>query len=77
MEQLINMIILIATGELSPDFEIPEDPEELAQWLNISLEDDVVRRHIRFQLRAIAKDSSEAYLSGNVIRKNLDVNFQT
>jgi hypothetical protein len=65
MEKLINIIILIATGELSSDFEIPEDPEELAQWLNISLEDDDVRRHIRFQLRAMAKNSSNVYLSGN------------
>ena len=77
IEQLISMIILIRTGKLKPNFEIPEDPEELAQWLDISLEDDVVRRHIRFKLRAIAKDNGEIYRSENLIRKNLDVNFQT
>ena len=77
IEQLISMIILIRTGKLKPNFEIPEDPEELAQWLDISLEDDVVRRHIRFKLRAIAKDNVEIYQSENLIRKNLDVNFQT
>ena len=77
VEQLISMIILIRTGKLKPNFEIPEDPEELAQWLDISLEDDVVRRQIRFKLRAIAKDNGEIYQSENLIRKNLDVNFQT
>ena len=71
------MIILIRTGKLKPNFEIPEDPEELAQWLDISLEDDVVRRHVRFKLRAIAKDNGEIYQSENLIRKNSDVNFQT
>ena len=67
IEQLISMITLIRTGELKPNVEIPEDAEELAQWLEIGLEDDVVRRHVRSKLRAIAKDNSETYLSGNLI----------
>ncbi len=66
MERITPMFKLIGSDKLKPEFEIPEDPEKLAQWLDISIDDDIVRRQIRSKLRAIAKDTSETYLSGNL-----------
>ena len=64
---LVSSILnLIGTGELKPEFEIPEEPERLAEWLDINLDDATVKRQIRSKLRAIAKDTSETYLTGNL-----------
>jgi anaerobic magnesium-protoporphyrin IX monomethyl ester cyclase len=66
IERIISMLHLIGSDQLKPEFEIPEDPELLAQWLDINLDDDIVRRQIRSKLRSIAKDTSESYQSGNL-----------
>ena len=63
------MLNLIVVGELSPEITIPEDPEELAEWFDVSMEDDVVRRQVRSKLRSIAKENSATYQSATV---NLD-----
>jgi hypothetical protein len=64
LDRLTSILSLIVTGELKPEISIPEDPEELTEWLDVSVEDDVVRRQIRSKSRNIAKKNSTTYLSG-------------
>jgi anaerobic magnesium-protoporphyrin IX monomethyl ester cyclase len=66
LDRVSSMLNLIIAGELSPEINIPEEPEELAEWLDVSMEDDVVQRLVRSKLRSIAKENRATYQSAMV-----------
>jgi len=62
--KLIQLLSEIAAGTLTPQVEIPEDHDELADWLDISGQTKDESRLIRAELRQMAQSNSKSYDSG-------------
>jgi hypothetical protein len=51
----------IFSGQLQPEFPLPENNLELAQWVEADLGQDQTLRQVRSEMRELAKVSSENY----------------
>jgi hypothetical protein len=61
LAQLMELFDGISSGLLLPEFPLPEDRLELAQWVEADLSQEENLREVRSQMRELAKVSSEAY----------------
>lgn len=61
LAQLVQIFNEIFSGLLQPEFPLPEDRFELAKWVEADLSQDENLRQVRFQMRELAKVSSETY----------------
>jgi anaerobic magnesium-protoporphyrin IX monomethyl ester cyclase len=61
LTQLIELIDGLVSGELQPDFPIPQDRAELARWVEADLGEDESLRQVRSEMRELAKTGSEIY----------------
>ena len=66
-ETMTGLLQDIAAGKLTPEFEIPSDPEELAKWLELDLSDEEVLRLTRKEMRDFAKAYAVTYETGTSI----------
>ena len=58
--KLMGLLGEIFSGQLQPEFPLPEDNLELAHWLEVDLSQDETLRQVRSEMRELAKVSSEA-----------------
>jgi len=61
LEKLMEIMHGIASGELQPEFQLPEDRFELARWVEADLSEEENLRQVRSEMRDLAKVASEAY----------------
>ena len=61
LAQLMELLNGIASGALQPEFPLPENRLELAQWVEADLDEDERLRQVRSDMRELAKTASENY----------------
>jgi hypothetical protein len=59
--KLMGLLGEIFSGQLQPEFPLPENNLELAQWVEADLGQDQTLRQVRSEMRELAKVSSENY----------------
>ena len=59
--KLMGLLGKIFSGQLQPEFPLPENNLELAQWVEADLGQDETLRQVRSEMRELAKVSSENY----------------
>ena len=59
--KLMGLLGKIFSGQLQPEFPLPENDLELAQWVEADLGQDQTLRQVRSEMRELAKVSSENY----------------
>ena len=63
LEELFGILSRIASGELKPEYEVPTEPDSLARWLEIEV-DELKASHVRTELRAMAHAKRDEYSTG-------------
>ena len=59
--KLLELLKDIFSSLLQPEFPLPENNLELAQWVEADLSEDESLRQLRSEMRELAKTSSEIY----------------
>ena len=66
LESLMQAFRMIAAGEMASEISIPDDPDQLAVWLEPELSSENLR-NIRVNLREMAQYASKSYEAGEIV----------